>query len=206
MKKTIISLLVLLLFVIATCTYKKTYTIYSLQDIEVKSPKIFSPITTKEAVKVAEIEAKIIATEKPKEIKEAKKIIEVEITKVIKEEKIIIPKVETANLKKEVISKTKKIISYDVEILKEVKVLDFLLQALIDRDIALENREKLLLDIKKLLQEALENRVEAIAKRTNYEVNRDNIHIDILKLRDTLLKKVYDEAEETHKNTYKVGE
>lgn len=248
MKKTIISLVVLLLFVIATCTYKKTYVIYSMQSIEIQPPT--PPKKSIDKTVITSIEKNILSIEiptqkenitpvkavvTPKEVtipthkpmlkkvkKQQKEDVKAELTeetaqindirlaplsKVV-EERILNKKIVKEEEVVVVVAKTKESskISTDAEVLQEIEALDSLLLALSNRNIALENREKLLLDLEKLIQEALDNRFTAIAYRSKNELNLESTQKEIFRLRDALLKKVYQEAEETAKNTYKVGE
>jgi len=202
MNKTIISLLILLLFVIFTCTYQKTSSIYALkhpiistQQITIQIHNIKKEEKKKEITKKAVIKVEEIIEEN-KTFKKKEKTKE-EITKIIE--------VKTPQKTKEI--KTKKVNKKtDKKILEDVKVLDALLLALSQRDIALENRKEFLLELKTLLQDALDNRFTVIVNRNKDEINLENIQKELLKLRETLLDKVYKEAEETAKNTYKVGE
>ena len=161
MKKSILALSVLLLLLILTCLYEKTYVLYTkYHDNTTSTLATVTPITT---------------TKK-----------ETSMVKV-KEKEIIISKSE-ADILHKLISKQKASTTPVKQ--NDIEEIDTLMQALKEREDAFKNRDEFELHLQQLIKQALENRSAAIAHMNKEELHLLELQKELLKKRDIAYEKI----------------
>jgi len=175
MKKSIFVLLFLLLGLIVTCVYQKTYALYALQNHEQSTP--VQNVTTETTSKKQVIREKEVKkpVKTPKKIQHVvaetkKKVVpNIPTSKVVKTvhtEKVVIPKkvlspaqvTTTKVVKNKPATPTSKPASVQTTQMEEKEVVDYLLSILNDRDLAIKNRDAVEQNLHLLIKKALEER------------------------------------------------
>jgi len=198
MKKYILALFFLLLLLIGTCVYQKTYTLYELATAEnnstIQRTKSTERISTKKEVivakpeekttKVTQVKKRVTSVEKQKPSEEPTFLEKVKTTvtsvmtskkKDVKTEPIVIdvapeqPIQPTLNTKKE-----------------EKEVVDYLLSVVNEQDAALAKRDEAENELHALIKRVLEDRRLAIENMEKVSLDIDNRHQERLKERETM--------------------
>jgi len=192
MNKSIFTLLFLLLLLIVTCVYQKTYTLYA-QTTEVD--------TTVNVVKEAEIQSfqkeqpikivdhNVVTAHEGRRVKEPTILekIKTTVSSVIASNKNdhqtkISPTVETENkIITQIKTMEKPVVKTEAE---EKEVVDYLLTVLDERDLALIHRDEAESRLHALIKKALENRRLAIENMHKTSKQIDKAHQKRLKERD----------------------
>ncbi|PTB83817.1 hypothetical protein C9926_00945 [Sulfurovum lithotrophicum] len=192
MNKSIFTLLFLLLLLIVTCVYQKTYTLYA-QTTEVD--------TTVNVVKEAEIQSfqkeqpikivdhNVVTAHEGRRVKEPTILekIKTTVSSVISSNKNehqtkISPTVETENkIITQIKTMKKPVVKTEAE---EKEVVDYLLTVLDERDLALIHRDEAESRLHALIKKALENRRLAIENMHKTSNQIDKAHQKRLKERD----------------------
>jgi vacuolar-type H+-ATPase subunit I/STV1 len=190
MKKSILVLSVLLFLLILTCVYQNTYRLY--EKYHSSTSNTLNTVTPVSLLKKEISEIKVPKQEVilPKSVKPAivssvisSKKTEPEILeKDIPDSKIKIEDTDTFPHKQETeIIFAKK---------KDLEEIDSLLQALKNRDIALQYRDELILRIQELIKQVLDNRTTTIDQMNNEEEHLLQLHEELLKTRDIAYDKI----------------
>lgn len=179
MKKSILALLLLLFLLILTCVYQKTSVLY-----EENRDSTIDTATTSIATTPLSIIKKEVAEVKVKEREIEKRQRETEMTKtkvlskpVAKQE---IPTITTAPPAPVPVLAKK----------KDIEEIDALMQALKNREIAFQNRDKFELYIQRLIKQALDDRTIAISHMNNEELHLIELQKELLKTRDSAYEKI----------------
>jgi len=215
MKKFVLPLIALLSVLIVTCVYQKTYTIYSTSSNEltlVERKATPQSKNTAETVVVEKTEEKtstlpvasVPTPTKPVEVKpvlENKPVVKTEKT-VEKEAKVDAspatekstpaPKVpavmtkETNTPKPVVTEKTNPV----TQTAGEKEIVDYIMWALNNRDIALKNRDEVEARIQELVTKALNDRKVVLEERSKNEVALEKLQTELIDARDASYESV----------------
>ncbi len=205
MKKSIFALLFLLLALIITCVYQKTYTLYALntseenttlplkQKAEIISPEKKETVATKHSSTNTQTVAMPTMEQKPSKEpsileKIKKRVISVVSTEdKVPQEKSVSQKTTSKEiLKQETITATKTKEQPTLHTQEEEKeVVDYLLTVIKEQDTALTNRDEAETRLQALIKRALENRRIAIDNMDKASTEIEASHQERLKERDT---------------------
>ncbi len=218
MKKSVLVLLLLLVVLIVTCVYDKTYTIYSTSSAkeiilverknvskqenttqtvgewrkEIKStalPVATAPTSTKpvEVKPEPEVAHKpVVKTEKTVE-KEAKKKTVPSTKNSIPAAKVPAILTKEASAPKPVTTDKTKPVTQNAE---EKEIVDYLMWALKNRDIALKNRDEVEARIQELITKALNDRKVVLEERNKNEVALEKLQTEQINARDASYESV----------------
>jgi len=211
MKKSVFVLLLLLTVLIVTCVYDKTYTIYSNSSakelILVEQKNVSKQENTTQTVGEWRKDLKSTAlpvTTVPVKKKDAEAKTEVVKKSVVKPTQLIenTHKVESkSSIKSNSTSAQKAPIAVKKEVHEskdmksntvaktqeksEKELVDYLMWALKNRDIALKNRDEIEARIQDLITQALNDRKIVIEERSKNEIILDQLQIELIDARDT---------------------
>ena len=200
MKKSIFALLFLLLLLIGTCVYQKTYALYALtteeetslpleKKAEVISPKKEHLVAEKQnTVKTEKVVVSTIEEVSPKEPTLLEKI-KTTVASVVSSEKEETPQAKVVSIKK-VEDKTTVIATPIKQPTlntkeEEKEVVDYLLTVLKERDVALANRDEAETRLQALIKQALENRRIAIENMDKASTEIETSHQKRLEERES---------------------
>ena len=218
MKKSVLVLLLLLVVLIVTCVYDKTYTIYSTSSgkevilverknvskqenttqtvgewrEEIKStalPVATAPTSTKPVEVKPEPEVahkSVVKTEKTVE-KEAKKKTVPSTKNSIPAAKVPAILTKEASAPKPVTTDKTKPVTQNAE---EKEIVDYLMWALKNRDIALKNRDEVEARIQELITKALNDRKVVLEERNKNEVALEKLQTEQINARDASYESV----------------
>lgn len=201
MKKSIFALLFLLVLLIVTCVYQKTYALYAHTTTEEETLKIETPaeiISPKEEHTLA----------KKRTITEKENVVVTTTEQIVSKEPTLLEKIKTTV--DSVVSSEKEIPSTDTKVASKIashqavtstekslkrptldtkeeekEAVDYLLSVLKERDIALANRDEAESRLHALIKQALENRRVAIDNMDKVSTQIDASQQERLKERDT---------------------
>ena len=213
MKKSILLLLVLLITLIGTCIYKKAYLPSMKEKSRESSPKDKRHIVVKTHTLYPidhSIEVKAVAKVEPKPVVAKESIEKKELPQVkepIKEKEIVAPKkiyptiqpmpivapTEVAKVEPKPMIQTK-VQSQTEQEIKEVTTpikqqqeqMNLLLDALQDRDNAMQSRQAFIEKIEDFINTSLEKRLNVIRTMGKYQINMDKLQEKIIETRDTI--------------------
>lgn len=162
MKKSILVLLFLLLGLIVTCVYQKTYALYALQNHEQSTPvqNVTTETTTPKQVREKEVKNTVKTPNSPQHIvtqTNKKDVPNTPTTKVVNpvhSEKVLVFKHKPATQ------------------MEEKEVVDYLLGILNDRDLAIKKRDAVEENLHVLIKKALEERRVVIENMEKDAVTR----------------------------------
>ena len=210
MKKSILALLILLAVLIVTCVYQKTYTIYA------SSPKEIKLVERKTAVEIQSIE-KTVAVEKKEQKTSTLPVVSVPTptkhveekpvpkTKPVIEHKPVVTtekavtkeakeKIEPSTTNSTPVASSPVIITNEVTTPKpaaaEQEIVDYLMWALKNRDLALKNRDEVEARIQELINKALKDRKVVLEERKNNEVALEKLQTELIDARDASYESV----------------
>jgi len=197
MKKTIAALLVLLTVVIVTCVYQKTYEIYDTSPKKVTLIKINSTdknegipsanISVPTPVKPVTITVTqpVFTVEKPVAVGQSKKSVPVKTAKVEKEEQ----EPTTPSLIDIIFNNN----TADTQSPAHKEIVDYIIWALKNREIALKNRDEVEKRIHELAQQAMNERELVLEERNQQQDTLQKRQKQLIEDRDASYKRVIDQ-------------
>ncbi len=158
MKKSILVLLFLLLGLIVTCVYQKTYALYALQNHEQSTPvqNVTTETTTHKQVREKEVKTPVETPNSTQHVvtqtnkKAVPNIPTGKVVKLVHSENVI--------LKNKPATPISKPASVQTTQMEEKEVVDYLLSILNDRDLAIKERDTVEQNLHILIKKALEKR------------------------------------------------
>ena len=199
MKKSIFALLFLLILLVVSCVYQKTYTLYALTTTEEETLSTETPAevirpkeepTHAKKQNLVEADTKVVTTAEKTASQEPTLLekIKTNVAAVISSEKEtpsleVSTKIESHDETKPT-TKTVERPTLDTKE-EEKEVVDYLLSVLKERDVALANRDVAETKLQALIKQALENRRIAIENMDKASTEIDTSHQERLQQRDT---------------------
>lgn len=191
MKKSIFVLAILLFALIISCVYQKTHTIYAASNTDiVTSAKEEMPTAKNENTPSTE---EILLTEKESLkqssplVVEKERVIQTKVSPNI-ETKTAVIRTETKYSTSSV--QTKEVASTEIKELEGAEIVDYVMWALENRNIALANRDKVVLRIEELVKKILAERLKTIEKRDNRMLALEKQQQETLDARDIIYEKI----------------
>lgn len=178
MKKSIFVLTILLFALIISCVYQKTHTIYAASDTDIVT-------SSKEGMPTA----KNANTPSTEEILLTKKVRTTQ-TKATPQTGIKTAVIPTEKKHSTSMVPTKKMTTPKRKALEGEEIVDYVMWALENRNIALANREKVVLRIEELVKKILDERLKTIEKRDNRMLALEKQQQETLDARDIMYQKI----------------
>lgn len=191
MKKSIFVLFMLLLVLIITCVYQKTDTLYTASHPDIVTPAKDKAYTEKNA-KTPSTEGILLTEEKSLKkrsplVVEKERVIQTKVAPQIETKTALI---HTEQKHSTSIVQTKEVSSPERKELAGEEIVDYVMWALENRNIALANRDKVVLRIEELVKKILDERLQTIEKRDNRMLALEKQQQETLDARDIMYKKI----------------